>query len=253
LKKPDAATALNRVGDTPKLKNTEIMLKWDGINITELASRGGDDANQIVYDLFGDMVDGEQGQRIATLPFNVFRFNHGGLTPGSYWYYKLYVRNRGSNWSPPIFFQARAIGCPLYPPVVPKATIIYEDAIYLTWPKVEDPDRRGHDNDANLTYRLYYNSTPTYHEGEYTNVSNMTNFHPLSSQGVNFTTFNHTELTRATFYSYRMSVRNELCEGPLTASVVYNTTPFGVPGVIETPTLTEPRYQPGFTITFDIP
>ena len=69
LKKPEAANALNRFGDTPKLKNTEIMLTWAGINLTDLASRGGDDPMMIVYHLFGDTVDGEQGQRIATLPY----------------------------------------------------------------------------------------------------------------------------------------------------------------------------------------
>ena len=93
-----------------------IPLQW-----SHAGDVGGADTSRVVYALYASKNESlmtrtpEESERIALLKYTDTEFNHTGLNPGDFYFYKLYAKNRGVLRSEPLTVSLRSQGCPLAP------------------------------------------------------------------------------------------------------------------------------------------
>jgi hypothetical protein len=188
---------------------TQIRLAW---NKTQYF--GGDNEEHVQYLIYGDTVDGNQGNLLHVANYTEMMWDHNGLTPGSVWYYTLKVRNRAHTYSVGTGLTLRALGCPAPSTSLPALLSAYSDAILLTWAKgnLFTEDQKGYDYDYNIRYRVYHNSSL---------LTNYSVVHIWTSPDHNTTSFNHTGLEQKQSYGYFVSIENSVCESSMSQEIVY--------------------------------
>jgi hypothetical protein len=274
-----------------------VRLAWQGV--TNQSLTGGDDLNQIRYEIFResdptkisddyhkldfeeyrasytkrpseDSSERPMAQHVATVGPDFHFEDNGDIEGGQMYHYRVWVRNRGvfrAQGSAEI--SLKAMGCPLMPyAMVDNAAVRYQNeiqlvkaygnAIHLKWMDVASSTEKaktvGFDADANVMYKLYVfvpksheTNTAGWLEGVGVNLQTTTSYTTvrgrqsemyllLAELPLTTTSFNHTGLLKSVEYTYRLSLKNSLCEGMMQKPTGLNSLGYGrIPDVLGEP------------------
>jgi hypothetical protein len=154
LSRPEAVASFGRDMVLGFWSPNVISLSW-----THAGDVGGADTSKVMYSLYGSKTEseigmGEEATLLKKFSFNDLSFNHTGLTPGDYWYYKLFAKNRGVLRSEPLAYSGSAMSCPLTLEAAPVLVNTTMNSLYMTWVRASE-SIKGYDADAQISYKLY--------------------------------------------------------------------------------------------------